>query len=156
MSVLQTYKPFIKPVLIISGITVGGLIAWKLAKQGFRLGRMFQERSEFEREKTDSKKLSYPKTQYKAWADTLEEAWYEYPFGLGTVEETVYNIMRKLKTNNDWLELQKAYGVRTYYSGGFAAGNKNLVESITIEDEGGEMRKKINQILKSKGITYTI
>lgn len=152
---LNPYKPLIKPALIVTGVTIGGLIAWKLIKRGFAFGRQVQERSEFEKEK-DTKKLTYPKTQYKAWADTLTEAWYQYPFGLGTVEETVYNIIRKLKTNNDWLELQKAYGVRPYYYGGFKYDDFNLVEAITFEDEEGEMRKKINAIFASKGITYRI
>ena len=156
MSVLQTYKPLIKPVLIITGLTVGGLVAYKLIRRGGALARQFKEGREFEKEKDKNKGLSYPPTQYKSWADTLEESWYEYPFGIGTVEETVYNIIKKLKTNNDWLELQKAYGVRQYYYGGFPYGNKTLVETIAIEDDGGEMRKKINSILKSKGITYTI
>jgi len=150
----QALKPLIKPTLIVTGVTLGALIAWKIYRKGARLGRQFQERSEFSKEQT--KKLSYPKTQYKSWADTLTEAWYEYPFGLGTVEETVYAIIRKLKNNSDWLELQKAYGIRPYYYGGFKYDDFNLVEAITFEDESGEMRKKINSILKSKGITYSI
>jgi hypothetical protein len=150
------YLAFLKPALVVMGLTVGGFVAYRLIKRGGALGRQIKEGREFEKEKDPSKKLSYPPTQYKSWGDTLEEAWYEYPFGLGTVEETVYNIMRKLKNNNDWLELQKAYGVRQYYSGGFAAGNKTLVEAIAVEDDGGEMRKKINEIFKSKGITYRI
>jgi hypothetical protein len=149
-------KPLVKPVLILSGLTIGGLIAWKILRKGAAFGRQIKEGSEFEKEKTNEKTLSYPKTQYKAWADSLEAAWYEYPFGLGTVDETVYNIMRQLKTNNDWLELQKAYGVRTYYSGGFAAGNYNLVETISAEDEGGEMRRQINLIFQKRGIKYRL
>ena len=150
------YLSFLKPALIVTGITVGAFVAYRIIKRGGAFARQIKEGREFEKEQDKAKGLSYPKTQYKSWADTLEEAWYEYPFGLGTVEDTVYNIIRKLKNNNDWLELQKAYGVRQYYSGGFPAGNKTLVESIAVEDEGGEMRSKINAILKSKGIKYTI
>lgn len=154
LTALKAYKPLIKPVFIITGLTIGGILAYKFITKGTSFVRTKKEGSEFSKEQTQ--KLSYPKTQYKSWADSLQEAWYEYPFGLGTVEETVYNIIRKLKNNSDWLELQKAYGVRPYYQGGFKYDDANLVETITYEDEYGEMRKKINQILKSKGITYSI
>ena len=150
----QKYIPFIKPALWVFGISVGGFIAWNVLKKGKRIGRQIVEKSEFDKEQKE--KLSYPKTQYKSWADSLEKAWYPYTFGFGTDEETVYSIIRKLKNNSDWLELQKAYGVRPYYEAGFKYDDYNLVESINIEDEAGEMRNRINGILSTKKITYRI
>lgn len=153
-NVLNPNNGFFKPALWILGLSVGGFLAYEIIVKGKRIGRQIQEKSEFGKEQ--KQKLSYPKTQYKSWADSLEKAWYPTVFGFGTSEETVYSIIKKLKNNSDWLELQKAYGVRPYFQGGFKYDDYNLVESINIEDENGEMRKKINSILKSKNISYRI
>lgn len=150
----EKYKPYVRPVLITAGIGTGIFLAYKLFTKGSMTARQIKERSEFGKEQKG--KLSFPKTQYKSWADSLEKAWYEYPFGIGTDEQAVYSIFSKLKNNNDWLELQKAYGVRTYYDGGFAAGNYNLVEALNVEDQQSEMRDRINKMFKSKGITYRL
>jgi hypothetical protein len=150
----QKYLPFIKPTLWILGVSVGGFIAYNLITKGKRIGRQIKESSEFGKEQKE--KLSYPKTQYKSWADSIEKSFYPTVFGIGTDEETIYSIIRKLKNNSDWLELQKAYGVRPYYQGGFKYDDYNLVESINIEDENAEMRNRINGILSTKKISYRI
>ena len=66
--------------------------------------------------------------------------------------------MRRLKTNNDWLLLNKAFGVREYIDYSLnpfgTTYNFNMVEMINYEDEGAEMRNKINAILKSKNLKY--
>lgn len=148
------YILLLKPVVTIASLSIAGLVAYNFLKNYKVKKKQKEEGKEFSAEQ--KQKLSYPKTQYKAWADSLNAAWYEYPFGLGTIEETVYDIIRKMKNNSDWLELQKAYGIRPYYSGGFHTDDLNLVESIIIEDEQGQMRNKINSIFKSKGIKYRL
>jgi hypothetical protein len=54
-----------------------------------------------------------------------------------TDEEAIYSIMRKLKTNNDWLELMKAYGKRKYYdptSATYIFGKDiNLITALQLE-----------------------
>lgn len=101
-------------------------------------------------------KGTYPATQYDNWADAIEKAFYPYAFGVGTDEQTIYYIFDRLRNNNDFLLLSKAYGVRPYYQGGFEYGKYNLPASINIEDEGGEMRAHINSILKIRGIKYRL
>ena len=67
--------------------------------------------------------------------------------------------MRKLKNNTDWLELMKAYGMRTYYDPfnlSYITGKDiNLLKALQNELDTKE-KNKVNYILKSKGITYRI
>jgi len=151
-------KPIIKKALIVGGVVV---IAYLFSK---RIGRFLnknikdiQENLDYNKE-LDKSKESYPKTQYKNFADAIEKAFNPYGFGYGTDEEAIYSVMRKLKTNNDWLLLNKAFGVREYIDYSFNpfgnTYNFNMVEMINYEDEGSEMRNKINSILKSKNIKY--
>ena len=117
-----------------------------------------QEGREYSKEQSGN--LSYPPTQYKAWADGIKGAFDPYgTFGAGTDEDTIYNILRKLKNNDDWLQLQKDYGVRDYvdytYNPFGTVTKINLVESLNNELSGSE-KNKVNEILKSKNITYRI
>ena len=151
-------KPIVRKALIVGGVVV---IAYLFSK---RIGRFFnknikdiQENLDYNKE-LDKSKESYPKTQYKNFADGIEKAFNPYGFGYGTDEKTIYDVMRKLKTNNDWLLLNKAFGVREYIDYSFnpfgTTYNYNMVEMINYEDEGAEMRNKINAILKSKNLKY--
>ena len=110
----------------------------------------------FEKEKTPDKKLSYKPSQYITWADKLEDAFENF---WGTDEDAIYNILRKLKTNNDWLELNRAFGLRNYldlYDEEFFFGKKvNLARWFQLELDTKE-KEKCNAILKSKGITYRV
>jgi len=150
---------------IVSGIIVAGLgvgfayvISGYIRKNIDSIIKKRKEGKEFEKEQTG--KLSYPPTQYKAWADGIQGAYDPYgTFGAGTDEDTIYNILRKLKTNDDWLQLQKVYGVRDYvdytYNPFGSTSKINLVESLN-QELGGSEKNKVNQILKSKNITYRI
>ena len=151
-------KPIIQKALIVGGVVV---IAYLFSK---RIGRFFnknikdiQEDIDYNKE-LDKSKESYPKTQYKNFADSIEKAFNPYGYGYGTDEESIYNVMRRLKTNNDWLLLNKAFGVREYIDYSLnpfgTTYNFNMVEMINYEDEGAEMRNKINAILKSKNLKY--
>lgn len=110
----------------------------------------------FNREKDPNKKLSYAPSQYIAWADKLEDA-FEYIWG--TDEDAIYSVLRKLKTNNDWLELNRAFGMRNYRdlnSWEFSWGKDvNLLRWFQLELDTAE-KNKCNAILKSKGIKYRI
>ena len=111
----------------------------------------------FEKEKSGDKKLSYKPSQFITWADKLEDAFENF---WGTDEDAIYSVLRKLKTNNDWLELNKAFGNRNYldlYDEEFWPPGKkvNLLRWLQLELDTAE-KKKCNEILKSKGITYRI
>jgi hypothetical protein len=68
----------------------------------------------------------------------------------------LYNILDKFKNNVDFLKLVEAWGIRTY-SGCLGTGNTtnvNLYAAVADELESGEITI-INDLLKSKGITYS-
>ena len=112
----------------------------------------------FEKEIDKNIKASYPPSQFVTWADKIDDAFSDYYFDF-TDEDAIYNILRQLKTNNDWLELNKAFGMRTYYdafSFDYFFGKKaNLLTTLQIELDSKE-KAKCNAILKSKGIKYRI
>ena len=154
-----------KQIKVISSVIVVGLgvgfayvVSRYVRKNIDAIIKKRQEGREYSKEQTG--KLSFPPTQYKAWADGIQGAYDPYgTFGAGTDEDTIYNIMRKLKTNDDWLQLQKDYGVRDYtdytYNPFGTTTKVNLVESLNQELSGSE-KNKVNEILKSKNITYRI
>jgi len=112
----------------------------------------------FEEEKDAKVALTYKPSQYVTFADKIEDAfnanWLDF-----TDEEAIYSIMRQLKTNNDWLELMKAYGKRMYYDPSSATyifgKNINLLTALQLELDTKE-KNKVNTILKNKGIRYRI
>lgn len=146
-------ESYIKPAITVAAVGGSIYLVYKIWTKAELIGKTAKERRELNREQ--GRKLSFPKTQYKAYADALEKAWYEYVFGMGTDEAVVYSVFNALRTNDDYLELIKAYGVRPYRDGFFTA-NFNLVEAINYEDESSEMRNKINKILGTKKITYRL
>lgn len=93
--------------------------------------------------------LSYPLSNYNLMADQLQSAM----FDAGTDENTIYQVMGKLKNAKDLLQLIKAFGIRTYYQFGWPQGNYNLGQWFQEEINSSE-KDKVNQILSSKGITF--
>lgn len=107
--------------------------------------------SEIERE-SKTKPPSYADSQYKTFANTIETA----GFDVGTDEAAIYSTFRKLKNNTDYLKLLNAWGKpnRTVYEWG--VGRKmTLPQYIRWEMNDAEV-KKVNDILKSKNITYRV
>ena len=109
-------------------------------------------------EEKEGKDLSYKPSQYITWADKIEDSM-TANFLDFTDEEAIYSVMRQLKTNNDWLELAKAYGLRKYYdplSYDYILGKEvNLIKALQLELDTKE-KNKINSILKSKNIRYRV
>jgi len=95
--------------------------------------------------------LSYPLSQYKIGADILKTAM----FDVGTDEDSIFRTFNYLKNNADFLALVTAFGIRPKYEFGINVGNWNLGQWLQDELSSGELLK-LNQLLVSKGITYTI
>lgn len=151
-----------QPIKTAIALGIGAAVAYGLYKL---VGKEIQEavkenknKKLYEKEKDPKVNLSYKPTQYITWADKLEDAtngtnWFD-----GTDEEAIYKVIRNLKNNNDWLELNKAYGMRAYYdvSPEFILGkDTNMVKMLQLELDTTE-KEKVNSILKSKGIKYRI
>ena len=107
--------------------------------------------AELETEKKKSA-LTYPLSQYSTFANIIETA----GFDIGTDEDAIYSVFRKLKNNADYLQLKKAWGSpnRKIYDWGFGY-NMTLPQYIRWEMSNNEV-KKINAILQSKGIKYRV
>lgn len=144
----------------ISYLILGGgcYLLYRLIKK--ELAAKFQQQKNeklFEKEQDPKVLLTYKPSQYVTWADKLEDAFLGTTFN-NTDEDAIYKVMYYLKTNNDWLELNKAYGIRKWYNSNipFHQGtNKNLLSSLQADLDTDE-KSKINNILKTKGITYRI
>jgi hypothetical protein len=149
----------IKTAIAISIGAVTALILYKIV--GKEIKEAIQKRKNkkmFDEEKDTKVALTYKPSQYVTFADKIEDAfnanWLDF-----TDEEAIYSIMRQLKTNNDWLELMKAYGKRMYYDPSSATyifgKNINLLTALQLELDTKE-KNKVNTILKNKGIRYRI
>jgi len=53
--------------------------------------------------------FSYSESQFKIWADALNEAF----FGIGTDQDKVVQIIKRMQTKNDFYKLVDVYGKRT-------------------------------------------
>jgi hypothetical protein len=95
---------------------------------------------------------TYPDSQFYAWANKLEQAM----FDLQTNEDSVYDVFRFLRNNNDFVKLKQAFGIRNYTGGwvpGFLSPDLSLDGWIEEELDPDEI-DIVNSILQSKGITY--
>lgn len=143
---------------LISVAVVGGVIyaVYKLSKNfSPEQQRSQEEKQEIESElQKEVKKnpLSFPLSQYKSWADQIEVA----GFGLGTDEDAIYSIFRKLKNNADYLALKQAWGKPTRKTYDWAVPlDYSLSQFLRYEMSDSEITK-LNNILQSKGITYRV
>ena len=143
-------------------IGMGGLVAWFIYDRFIKSDqkkRDKQETKDVDSELEEAKKktkLSYPLSQYQAFAKIIEIAGQD----AGTDEKAIYSVFLKLKNNADYLQLVKAWGVARqvypewifFYSTGYKL---SLQQFIRYEMDEKEV-KKINYILTSKGIKYRV
>jgi hypothetical protein len=83
--------------------------------------------------------LTFTELEYKSMADML----YTAMKGWGTDEDMIYSVFAKLKTEDDYLKLRSAFGIRE---------NEKLEQWIIGEMNASE-RKKLNDILEVNGIS---
>lgn len=112
--------------------------------------------TELEQEKKKNKQ-SYPTSTYSGWASAIAQA----IFGAGTDFKTIYDIFNRLQNNTDFLMLQKAWGnpKRQVYPDWFvfySTGRKFTLAEALRDDCSAEEIKKLNAVLKRKGIKYKI
>jgi len=105
-------------------------------------------------------KLSYPPSQYGAFANTIYES---TKYGIGDNYGAVVQTLKKLNNNADVVTLVKVYGARQNYVFGIPAGEKrDLFTNIKAElgnEYGGLTSYRLDQInndWKKKGITYKV
>lgn len=111
-----------------------------------------------EREKRELEKQGIKQTvsnaQLEAYSQKLAEAFND----CGTTESSIYAVFNGLKNQVDLMQLIKIYGTRAYSGclahGEFGDMNYSLPRAIESELDSSET-KKVNDILRKKGIDYT-
>ena len=148
--------PWAKGVVAVAVIGVAGYAFFKLTqKLGDSEEADRKEEGEVQNELAEESKkkpASYPDSQYRTFANTIETA----GFDVGTDEAAIYSTFRKLKNNTDYLKLLTAWGKpnRKIYDWGMGY-NYTLPQYIRYEMNDSEV-KKVNDILSSKGIKYRV
>jgi len=143
-------------------VAVGGGVAWFIYDRFIKSDakkRNKQETKDVDNELEEAKKktkLSYPLSQYQAFAKIIEIAGQD----AGTDEQAIYSVFMKLKNNADYLQLVKAWGVaRQVYPEWilfYSSGQKMSLQQFLRYEMDEKEIKKINYILTSKGIKYRV
>jgi hypothetical protein len=107
-----------------------------------------QVKNEQEAFEQSGEKLTYPPSNYKQFADQLQEAM-QYT---GTYFGVIYGIMRQMRNNLDVIQLVKAFGTRPIYFWGFTY-NFTLPEALRDELSETDINK-INNLFRAKKIKY--
>lgn len=149
-------KEYYKPIVAIG---VGGVVAYFVAQVAKRFTtetkRLTEEKKAVESELAQAikqKPLSYPESQYQSMARVIQIA----GFDVGTDEDAIYSVFRRLKNNADYLALAQAWGkpTRKVYEWGIGR-DMTLQQFIRWEMDQKEV-SKINSILKARKIKYSI
>lgn len=103
-------------------------------------------------------KASYTDSQYKAYADSIFNAWFQSTNIFDSVDEDkIYSVLRAMKNNLDWLNLVKAFGLRRqpimFIS--FGMPDADLYGWLSEALSASEIAKA-NSILATNKITYKI
>ena len=134
----------------------GGYLFYRLIQNQLKAKiKEKQNQQLFEQEQSKNKKLTYKPSQYIAFADKIEDACN------GTIldptdEQAIYKVMYYIHTNDDWLELNKAFGIRKYYATQFSSGVDKNMQQFLQSDLDTKEKTHVNDILKNNGIKYRI
>ncbi len=136
--------------LVIFSVVVTAVAAYFLLKPVIKkwqenrdeLKRSKEHQAQIEKE-VDTKKLSYPSSEYSSMADTIEDA----VDGVGTNDAAIYKVFMRMNNDADLLQLQAAYGIRF--------GDEDLFASIRA-DMNEEEIARLNRILAQRNISIRV
>lgn len=112
---------------------------------------------------------TYQQSQYKLWADSLQQAFSGCDTTLSAKKALVYNnrnnysdsgrklfdIITKLKNDTDFLQLDTAWGIRNYDGCFSFQPNKDMTFAKAVSDELDQWEiAGLNKLLKSQYIQY--
>lgn len=98
----------------------------------------------------DQTNLTYDRGEYFSMCSTLESAMN----GTGTQEESIMDVMMRLKTQDDWNFLQKCFGTRKKDGGTFYADITGDLKMWLSDDLDSDEMEEIRDTLRQHGITY--
>jgi hypothetical protein len=114
----------------------------------FAIRRMLHK--DIEKIDVNTENLTFEKGEYYSMCTTLESSMN----GSGTQEESIMDVMMRLRTQDDWNFLQKCFGTRKKDGGTFFADLTGDLKSWLADDlDSGEM-EEVRDILRQSGITY--
>ncbi len=125
----------IKIVVVIVAVVVG----YRYLKKYLKKRKNKAVLNELDKDINVSK-LSYQLSYYGIWAKDLFNAM----DGVGTNEQVIYDVMKKMQSKDDVLQLITAYGVED---------EETLTQWIVSELSTGE-RDTLNRLLTDKNINY--
>ena len=132
-------------IILLAGTGIGAIVIFRQIGKltGFirQTSQNVQTQGELNQWQNVGQTPSYQNTQYQIFADALLTAMK----GFGTDEDAVKDVMNKMNNNADILKLIQVFGIRDGY--GLSAW---ITDDFSAEDKD----KYINQVLRSKGITY--
>ena len=85
-------------------------------------------------------KLSYPLSYYGIWAADI----YNAVEGMGTDEQAIFDVFKKMKNKDDILQLMTAFGVK----------DGETLSQWVIGDLGEDDKATLNRLLSDKNINY--
>jgi hypothetical protein len=94
----------------------------------------------------DSGNLSAPKADYEVWASQL----FTSMDGVGTETDTIYRVLKNIKTKDDWNQLVKSFGVKKSTSW-LSSFEGTLLDWLSDELSVKE-KNLVNEILKPAGV----
>jgi hypothetical protein len=139
----------------IAWLLIAGAVGFVVVKAGKGVSEAFkkwQNNRDLAQEKNQLEKtqsLSYPETQYRAYANSLFDAF----VGFGTNLPRIQSVFNAMKNNLDVLKLIEVYGTRdggTYWW----SPKMTLIEQIPYDMKDSDIETYINKPLRNKGITY--
>ncbi len=98
----------------------------------------------------DQSNLTYDRGEYFSMCSTLESAME----GSGTIEDSIMDVMMRIKTQDDWNFLQKSFGVRKKDGGTFYSDLTGDLKMWLSDDlDGGEL-EEVRDTLRQRGVSY--
>jgi hypothetical protein len=138
-------------ILIMFGIA---FLIWKLFKpKDAAKSSLDAASSDLHDLQNSGEQLTYSESEYHNWADSLEQAM----SGLGTDEDSIAAVMKRMQSKIDVLQLIKAFGIRNYTDDKFILWNVKplgLSAWLSLELDDSDMDKYVNSVLKKNGIDY--
>lgn len=132
-------------IIMLIGAGIGTIFAVRQVRNlaGFvrQTGQNIQTGAELQQWQNVGQNPSFQNTQYQIFADTL----YTAMKGFGTDENSVKGVFQQLNNNADVLKLIQVFGIRDGYG---------LAGWIADDFSSTDKDKYINQVLRSKNITY--
>jgi hypothetical protein len=161
MGVLKSAGQFVNKYKVPIILVVGTYVAYRVYKKVKADDDLAKTRSDLKELESKGDVPQYMSSQYVVWANALKQAF----AGAGTTNDVVFNVFSQMKTTADVLKLYDAFGIWqepcdpvqfpiSWMLGKESCGSGDLAMAIASEMSTAEI-KKLNDLLKGKGIKYS-